>query len=291
MMVCAVALLVALDIYVRAARAARTLRPSRAALAAVRRWRWTGHRMAAAGGALLSFYLTYLAYRNLKGVVPLLRPHLVDSGLADADRAMLGGHDPAALLHSLLGTSSPVAQVLSTVYVAFIVFLPLSLAVALVFAPSLKTSLLVATALSINWLIGNGSYLLLPSLGPAYADPGLFSGLPHSYVTSLQAQLMIDRAGFLRDPDTGILNAIAAFASLHVAMSFTALLTAELLRVDRRLRIALWVWMAATLLATVYLGWHYLLDDVAGLAIGAVSLALARVFTDYDFRAARATAG
>ena len=40
---------------------------------------------------------------------------------------------------------------------------------------------------------------------------------------------MSDRVGFLADPGTGTPQAIAAFVSLHIAMSFTALLAAYLL--------------------------------------------------------------
>jgi membrane-associated phospholipid phosphatase len=278
--------LVWLDVYVRAARETGTRRPTRAAQRAVRRARWTPHRMAAAGTALLSFYVAYLAYRNLKGVIPLLRPgDLFDRELADVDRAIFLGNDPAVLLHDLLGIGAT-THVLSALYAAFIVFLPLSLGVALVFARDLSTSLLFATALSLNWLIGAGSYFLLPALGPVYADPSTFAALPYSEVTRLQDMLLDDRVGWLRDPATGTPQAIAAFASLHVAMSFTALAAAHLLGLGRRMKVALWAWMVVTLIATVYLGWHYVVDDVAGVAIGALSLALAWKLTDYG-RAAR----
>jgi len=283
----AVALLVGLDVLLRAERAPARRWPSRAAMSAVRRTRWTPHRMAAAGVALLSFYATYLAYRNLKGVIPLLRPGLLfDRELADIDRALFGGHDPAALLHSLLGVGLP-THLLSAAYVAFIVFLPLSLAVALVFSPDLPTSLFFATALSMNWLIGAGSYFLLPALGPIYADPALFSALPDSEVTRLQGILLEDRVAFLRDTETGTPQAIAAFASLHIGMSFTALAAAHLLDLGRRLKIGLWAWFFVTTLSTIYLGWHYVLDDIAGVLIGALSLALAALLTGYDPRAVR----
>ena len=79
----------------------------------------------AVGGALISFYATYMAYRNLKSIVPLLRPDdLFDRQLADLDRGLFAGNDPAELLHALLGTGVP-THVLSAAYVAFIVFLPL----------------------------------------------------------------------------------------------------------------------------------------------------------------------
>jgi len=284
----AVVLLVALDVALRARRAAGGGRPSRAAMRAVRRERWTPWRMAAAGGALLSFYVSYLAYRNLKGLLPVLRPgDLFDRQLADLDRDLFAGHDPAALLHGLLGTGALPTHLLSTVYAAFILFLPLCLALALVFSPDLPTSLFFATALSLNWLLGIGSYFLLPALGPVYADPAAFAALPHSEVTRLQEMLLDRRAEFLRDPDGGTPQAIAAFASLHIAMSVTPLAAAYLLGLGRRLKAALWTWLVVTWVATIYLGWHYVLDDVAGVAIAAVSLLVARALMGYDVAAAR----
>ena len=284
----AAALLVGLDVAIKAARMTGTRRPSRALMREIRRARWTWQRMGAAGSALLSFYVSYLAYRNLKGLLPILRPgDLFDRQLASVDRALFGGHDPAALLHSLLGVGPIPTHLLAWLYAAFIVFLPLSLAVALVFSPDLSTSLFFATALSINWLIGIASYFLLPSLGPAFADPGAFAALPHSQVTNLQQMLLDDRSGFLRNTETGTPQAIAAFASLHIAMSFSAAVVAHRLRLNRRLRVALWTWLVLTAVTTIYHGWHYVVDDLAGLLIGLISLAVARLLTGYDVRPTR----
>lgn len=36
------------------------------------------------------------------------------------------------------------------------------------------------------------------------------------------------------------------------------------------------VYLLATMVATVYFGWHYVVDDVAGVLIAVVSVALAR---------------
>jgi hypothetical protein len=281
-----VALLVAIDVWLRAAKLEGTRRPSRETMRAVRRQRWTGKRALAVAVALVSFYATYLAYRNLKALVPFLRPgDLFDAELADADRVLFLGHDPAALLHGLLGTGVA-AHLLSTFYAAFIVFLPLSLGLALVFSERLQLSLFYAAALSINWVLGAATYFLLPALGPIYAFRGWFDELPYTEVARLQQMLLDDRTGFLADPATGTPQAIAAFASLHVSMSFTALLTVHLLRVDRRLKMLLWAWLILTLIATVYLGWHYVVDDLAGLAIGALSLLLASLLTGFDPRTA-----
>jgi hypothetical protein len=280
----AVLLLVGLDVWLRAARRTGSTRPPRAALEAVRRERWTRRRAVPVAIALLSFYVTYLAYRNLKGALPLLRPgDLFDAQLTDADKLLAFGHEPWELSHAVLGGWLP-TQILSTFYAAFIVFLPLTLALALVFSPSLQGSLFYATTLSVNWVLGIVSYYLLPSLGPVYAQPGDFAGLPHSEVTRLQEMLLDQRTAFLADTASGTPQAIAAFASLHIAMSFAALLMAYLLRLGRRWKVALWGWLGMTWVATVHFGWHYVVDDVAGLAMGGTAILIARALTGIDLR-------
>jgi hypothetical protein len=283
-----VLMLVGLDILIRASRRSGGSRPDAAMLREVRRERWTPGRSLAVGGALVAFYATYMAYRNLKSVVPLLRPgDLFDRQLAAFDRGLFGGNDPAELLHTLLGTGAT-THVLSAAYVAFIVFLPLTIGVALVFSNDLQVGLFYVTAQSINWVLGIGSYFLLPSLGPIYFEPAAFSHLPASEATHLQAVLLDQRLNFLADPATGTPQSIAAFASLHISMSFTAAMGAQLLGVGRRLRIVLWIWFGVTALDTIYLGWHYVVDDVAGIAMGAIALVLARACTDVDLRFSRA---
>ena len=279
--------LVGLDILLRAGRGPGSFPPSRAAMRRVRRERWTLRRGVAVGIALVGFYVTYLAYRNLKSVVPLLRPgDLFDRELADLDRSLFAGHDPAALLHSLLGTGAQ-THILSAAYVAFIVFLPLTIGLALVFSRSLQAGLFYTTAQSINWMLGIGSYFLLPSLGPIYAEPGAFANLPVSEVTNLQGILLDQRLEFLRDPATGTPQSIAGFASLHISMSFTAALAAHLLGLGRRVKIGLWIWFAVTIANTIYLGWHYVLDDVGGVILGAMALILAAALSGVDLRTAR----
>jgi membrane-associated phospholipid phosphatase len=282
-----VALLIFLDIFLRARRRTGTRWGSRAAMSAVRRERWTPFRMGAVAIAIVSFYASYLAYRNLKSTIPFLRPdELFDVQLADIDRVMFLGNDPAALLHGLFGTGAA-AHVISTLYIAFIVFLPLSLGVALVFAERLKASLFYAAALGLNWIIGAATYLLIPALGPIYVYPQWFADLPHTETTYLQDLLMSDRIAFLADPATGTPQAIAAFVSLHISISFTALLAAYLFDAGKRLKQGLWIWLGITAVATVYLGWHYFIDDIAGLFVAIAALALARVITGYDPRSDR----
>src|SRR4051794_3863918 len=213
-------LLAPLAVRARPARRSGRRLPSRAAMARVRRERWTLARGLAVAAALVSFYASYLAYRNLKSVVPLLRPELFDRQLVELDRVLFGGNDPAAVLHALLGTGWA-TQFFSGAYLLFFIFIPGTLAFALVFTPDLQAGLFYATAQSLNWLLGAASYFLLPSLGPVYAEPSLFSQLPASGVTDLQSFLIEQRAHFLADPSAVAAQSIGAFASLHVSIFFT----------------------------------------------------------------------
>ena len=282
-----VAILVLLDIVVRAGLRSWTLRPSLAALRSVRREHWSGRRVAAVAGALVGFYVTYLAYRNVKSVVPLLRPgQLFDPQLAEFDRGLFGGNDPAALLHSLLGTGTA-AELLSAGYVTFWYFVPISLALALVFCRP-RAGVFYAVALSINWALGAASYLLLPAVGPIYATPGDFTDLASTDASNLQGVLLRQREAFVLDPTAaGAHQGIGAFASLHISIVFTAAVAGHMLGLDRRLRIGLWFMFAVTMLATIYLGWHYVADDLAGMVIALTALALARVVTGFEPRTAR----
>src|SRR5512132_1453302 len=216
------------------------------------RERWPRARLVMTGGVVLAFYATYFAYRNLKSVVPLLRDELFDRRLGDIDRGVFGGSDPAEVLHGLLGTGVS-AEVLSVVYGLFFVFVPVSLALALVVPRDPRPGLFFVTALSLNWMLAAGSYFLLPSLGPVYAQPENFADLPSTGVSHLQTALLEGRTEFLHDPAAaGAAQSIGAFASLHVSIFFTTALATLLLGAPRRVCAVVWALLALTVLATLY---------------------------------------
>ncbi|MBP3037520.1 inositol phosphorylceramide synthase [Arthrobacter sp. zg-ZUI100] len=267
-----VLLMIAADVVPRVMVQRPGLRGLGSAVAGVLRSRWAGPRLAVAAAGLSTFYLAYLSYRNLKSFLPFLQDHLTDSVLENSDRWLAGGAYPADLLQGLLGTGIS-AEVLSAVYMLYMVFVPASLAAALVWSDNLQRGAWYATALSFNWILGTVSYYALPSLGPIYAEPSPFADLPETAVSGLQDTLYENRVEVLANPfATENVHGIAAFASLHVSVVFTAALFAHLTRMPSVVRWLLWVYVALTALATVYFGWHYILDAVAGLAIGAVSI-------------------
>jgi hypothetical protein len=257
------------DVVPRALRRTSSERGVVAALTEVVRERWTARRTLLVVVGLASFYATYVSYRNLKGALPFARDSLHDGVLLQVDRVLALGTEPSTVLHTVLGTGVA-AYVLSFVYLLFLAFVPLSLGAALVWARNVRVGAWYVTALCLNWLLGTASYYLLPSLGPVFVRPALFADLPETAVTALQRSLLEARLEVLIDPaGAAAVQGIAGFASLHVSIVFTGALVAHQLGLHRLVRWSMWTFLALTMLATVYFGWHYVIDLPAGLLIGA----------------------
>ena len=237
--------------------------------------RWHPARLVTVAAGLATFYVAYVAYRNLKSFLPFYRTHLEDTWLASSDRWLTGGSQPGDVLHELLGTGAA-AEVLSFVYVLFLFFVPCSLGLALVWSRHPVRGAWYVNALSFNWVMGTVTYYAVPSLGPVYAQPSHFTDLPQTDVSALQSTLWHNRIEVLADPDgTPSVHGIAAFASLHVSIVVTAALVTQLSGLPRVARWAMWLFVVLTTVATVYFGWHYVVDVVVGLALGAISVWLA----------------
>ena len=129
-------------------------------------------------------------------------------------------------------------------------------------------------------MLGVATYFAVPSLGPVYASPQDFEALPHTYVETLQENMIADRFTVLQDPfGTHAVQSIAAFASLHVGIMVTVCLLAGLLGLRRWVRVSMWVFLGLTVVATVYLGWHYFVDTLGGAVLGAAAVWIAAIGT------------
>jgi hypothetical protein len=281
------AILFALDVVPRAVRRAHLageLASSFARVRAVSRERWPRQRVIHALIGLFSFYLIYVSYRNMKSYLPFIREGTADDALVSIDHFLGFGHDPQAILHTLLGTGVS-AQILSSIYIFYLLFVPLSLGAALVWSADLGRGAWYVTAMCVNWVLGAASYYILPSLGPVFARPEWYSDLPETGVSRLQGALLDERAAVLADPwATTALHGVAGFASLHVSIVFTAALVAQLVGLRKAVRVALWTFFVLTNIATIYFGWHYLLDNVGGILIGLVAVIIGALVTGQDRR-------
>lgn len=252
---------------------------------AVVRARWSLDHTRFVVLGLGSWYLTYVSFRNLKSFVPFVNPGTEDGRFAAVDRWIFHGHDPAALLHQLLGTGVA-AHVMSAIYIAWLVFIPFSLAAALVGHRHASVGAWYLTALAVDWVLGVATYFVFPTLGPVYSTPADFAALPQTDAGRLQASMIADRAEVLADPfASDAVQSIAAFASLHVGMLVTACLIAHLLGMHRLVRYGLWFFVFLTVVSTVYLGWHFFADALGGAVLGSAAVWIAAAATGVKIRA------
>jgi hypothetical protein len=241
---------------------------------AVLRGRWTKGRLALALSGLLAYHIVYFCYRNLKSWDVFNAVH--DDLLQRVDRWLFVGHSPALILHHLLGEHIA-PYVLVVVYESFSYLVSASFVAALVFVDRIRDGyVFIASALWV-WIVGVGSYYLIPSIGPFNYAPQDFAHLPHTVVTDTQARYLAQREYLLHHPGASDAFAqLSAFASLHIAVTFLILLMARYYGL-RRTTWAMTAYLVGTVIATIYLGWHFAVDDVAGLAIAPVGLFFGRL--------------
>lgn len=242
------------------------LHPGRTAAAVRERVRthWTRARLQLVVVGISCFYVVYVAYRNLKSLLPLVRDDKYDAELRLLDRVLLLGNDPATLLQDLLGTGVT-AHVLSAVYLAYIPLVAILVTVWLVRSSNIGYGWWFVTAQGIAWTLGTVSYYLLPTLGPGLMYPWLASDLTANPTSDLMDALVYSRQGFLWGE--GDYQGVAGFASLHTAIALLWALMAQHTVRSVVVRRIFWVNFALTVVATLYFGWHHVSDDVAGAAI------------------------
>jgi hypothetical protein len=250
---------------------------------AVARERWTRSHVAFAVSGLAAWYVCYAAFRNLKSYVPFVHGRLFDDTFERMDHALWLGHDPANVLHSLFGTTWA-AEFFSAVYVIWIVLIPVTLAVALVWTRHPAAGSWFVTAVAVDWVLGVAAYFVLPTLGPIYSNAADFAHLRHTYATTLEEQLWTDRVAVV--PDLGgdphathAVQTIAAFPSLHVGMMVTVCVFVTAIGLARWIRVTAWTFLALTVLSTIYLGWHFSMDAIGGAVLGTVAVWIAAIGT------------
>jgi membrane-associated phospholipid phosphatase len=237
------------------------------------RVRWPRERVVLALSGLLAYYVVYACYHNLKSWDVFNPPR--DGSLVRIDDWLFLGHSPAVLLQDLLGQHLA-AYVLVVIYESFGYLVTVTVVATLVFAREIRDAyVFVASSLWI-WVLGVGSYYLVPSLGPFWAARDDFAALPHTVVSTNQELYLTQRTYVLQHPQASDAFAqISAFASLHVGVTCMFLLLARYFAM-RRLTIALAIYLVATCVATVYLGWHYVVDDIAGIVLAIIAVSLGR---------------
>ncbi|WP_312856070.1 phosphatase PAP2 family protein [Nocardioides stalactiti] len=259
-----------------------------------RRTRWNRERTILVVLGMVCFYMTYVCYRNLKSNLPFVRPDPAraegevkalsyDRELHVMDRVLFFGSDPSDVLHAVFGTTIS-AHVLSQIYLTYLPLVILLVVVWLVWSRNVSFGYWFVTAQVVAWTLGTISYYLLPTLGPGIQYWPEYTDLTHTPTTDLMKSITEGRHGVLFDPIVaGALNSVAGFASLHVTITVLWALMVQYTIQSRTLKWVFWVNAGLTVIATLYFGWHYVADDIAGIAIAIFSFYVGAIASGQKF--------
>ncbi len=242
--------------------------------------------------AMYYVFLLQRVYLSLKSSIPDISPYKWDLTFLVWDRALLFGQDAWQVTHSIFG-SAYAAQVIDEIYILWIYVLFAGVFVAALqrLDDPRRTAYLVATGLS--WAIaGSLTAILFSSAGPAYVER-LFGDATYAplmtrleqidQTNELSALQIIERLWKGYSGIDGVKSVgISAFPSMHLCMA--TLNTLYAFRFGR-----LWGWVMAgftamILIGSVHLGWHYLVDGLAGIAFALLFWNMAALFARWWHR-------
>ncbi|MCB0311565.1 MAG: phosphatase PAP2 family protein, partial [Bdellovibrionales bacterium] len=108
-----------------------------------------------------------------------------------------------------------------------------------------------------------------------FFDPGLVAQLPDTAVTEMQ-NLLWEMKIFLEKQPRSIegMYAISGLPSLHFAVAVLG--TYYLFKLSKILGALSVVFVILTFISTLYLGWHYLTDNLTALILALAAILLAR---------------
>jgi len=210
------------------------------------------------------FLISYLViYTNVKIQIPLFNSALLDAPIAEFERRFLG--DPVGLARGL--ASIPwLVKLLDRIY--HHQYLMMTLTVLLLFLNNGPRHVRhLFTSFAVLYLGGIAISVLVPVVGPCFVNPSQYEWAMGTQARDNQGLLGFVYQAVLTYRETGeefqprAFVGISAFPSLHVGHCMMLSLFAwhyhrKLLRLYIPILLLTW-------LATLVLGWHYLIDGVA----------------------------
>jgi len=210
---------------------------------------------------LLLLSWLFVLFIQLKNLAPFIVTSLFDSYFERFERSIFRGNLPSTLIRDYFG--SIYAELFSDGYFLFYPFVSLLIYIFL-FQPNPRLRSEFLLAFSMTWIVGALVVLLLPTVGPCFdAEFASVRSLPPTGVSKMQNEIWNLRQKLLQTGN-GI-NLISGFPSLHIAIS--CLGGIYLKRVSKLLAVLAWCFFLLTTITTLYFSWHYLLDDLGGIAL------------------------
>ena len=197
---------------------------------------------------------------NMRWVSPLINDGKRDALLWGIDESLVGGN-LSVMLEPLI--SPPLTELMSFCYMFFMPYLFLSMLLWLFSTPA-KARIFYSGLFSLYGL-GYLGYTLVPAIGPYIAYRSVFN-------VPLAGYFMAD---FLAASYSSGTNYTDIFPSLHCAVS--AYLLFFDMKWHRRRFVFCLLPCAGIWFSTIYLRYHYFVDILAGFAVTAIALYIARL--------------
>lgn len=214
------------------------------------------------------FVLVFLGWEAIRGLAPALgiAPHVGD--VAGAEMTLFGGAEPTAWLQSLAtGSLGRVLAYAATVvyFCHFVIPMLTGLVLWLADRSAFRRYALSVLGMSFAAFI---VFLLVPTAPPWYAEQqGVLQGVTKLISTTLGSSVSPYYNSLNPDP-------VAAFPSLHAAYPLLAFFA--LRQVFPRAAWLMLAWSVLVWISVVFLGEHYVVDVVGGIALAASSAWVAR---------------
>jgi hypothetical protein len=232
------------------------------------------------GVGLILGWLQLVCLTWTKSLMPLMGPMWADVPIADFDARLLGA-DAWQVVNPIL---SPFSRFVDTLYALWALFLHLMLAAVLLAAPSRRKALTATSFFVTVLLIGVIGQFLLPSGGPIFwarlGQGHRFDALPSAPHTRMAADYLWAK---YKGESLDFASGISAFPSMHVAMTSWMVFAVHAL--FPKLRPLAWAYFLLVVLGSIFLGWHYLADGLAGATGAIVCWFIASVLVDMPLQA------
>ncbi|HEX5632017.1 MAG TPA: phosphatase PAP2 family protein, partial [Gemmatimonadales bacterium] len=225
-----------------------------------------------AGGCIA---LLFNVFASWKRYFPAVRPFTWDPALSQLDRWLHGGRLPQEYLAPWLA-SDALTWLMDRVYTSWYAVVGCMMVVWLWQHDSYERRRLLLGLVGVKFLLGVLLATVFASAGPCFFHA--VTGLPDPYAPHMAAlsaraaelSLQVPKTqekmwAMYAQGTTPLYHGIAAMPSLHVAIP--ALFTLATWRLHRPSAMALAAFTIVTLLATIYLGWHYAVDGYASVVL------------------------
>jgi hypothetical protein len=220
---------------------------------------------------VLVLTLALFAYSWPKVMVPILNPGLWDGVLIKIDAALCFGVNPNEFLLTIFEGAPRVLNQMVDRYYGLFVLSQGALLAWFVTDPRANKRIAFGSAVILLWVLGAWSYVAMPALGPVYVFEDYFQRVATIFPANAATQTALLTnyeavRGLLAGKDALIMPhlGIAAMPSLHVAANVFFYLWSCF--VGSRLRLPLLAMATLTLITSVAICWHYLIDGLAGIA-------------------------